>query len=421
MQPTSYPVTLSIEFPDRPLNRLTTFFRIFVAIPILIVLGAVDGATWSVGTGSDTRTVAVGTGGLLFFAPLLMILFRRKYPRWWFDFNLELQRFATRTVAYLALMDDRYPATDDQQSVRLDYRYPDASRELNRWLPLVKWFLAIPHYIVLFVLDIGARGGGDHRMVRDPVHRPIPARPVRLRRGRHPLAQPSASPMPSCSSPTRTRRSVSRPEPHAWSRSDRNAVRPQRVTCRVYASRIIDMAPGTRQRRAMSLERLLVDLAAGEPAIQDVGGRLIAEVSGVADVFPVAGAVFPVAAAVTQCVNERHDAQHNQPDDDDPEQAHERPRPGSHVVPVPTHHHEPPFETGDRRRNAIGACVAPVGLGSADRSRNGDSRPDDDAYTSTHGRPRIAPPCAPAGVSRPAGAITHIAAVPTGALGPLAP
>lgn len=155
MQPTSYPVTLSIQFPDRPLNRLTTFFRIFVAIPILIVLGAVDGGTWSVGTGSDTRTVAVGAGGLLFFAPLLMILFRRKYPRWWFDFNLELQRFANRAAAYLALMDDRYPATDDQQSVRLDYRYPDASRELNRWLPLVKWFLAIPHYIVLFFLQIG--------------------------------------------------------------------------------------------------------------------------------------------------------------------------------------------------------------------------------------------------------------------------
>lgn len=155
MQPTSYPVTLSIQFPDRPLNRLTTAFRIFVAIPILIVLGAVDGATWSVGSGSDAETVAVGAGGLLFFAPLLMILFRRKYPRWWFDFNLELQRFANRAAAYLALMDDRYPATDDQQSVRLDYRYPDATRELNRWLPLVKWFLAIPHYIVLFFLQIG--------------------------------------------------------------------------------------------------------------------------------------------------------------------------------------------------------------------------------------------------------------------------
>jgi hypothetical protein len=97
-----------------------------------------------------------GAGGLLFFGPLLMILFRRKYPRWWFDWNLELLRFSNRVSVYLTLMDDRYPSTDEQQSVHLDYPYPDAQRELNRWLPLVKWFLAIPHYIVLFFLYIAA-------------------------------------------------------------------------------------------------------------------------------------------------------------------------------------------------------------------------------------------------------------------------
>jgi hypothetical protein len=85
-----------------------------------------------------------------------MILFRQKYPRWWFDWNLELQRFSNRVLIYLALMDDRYPSTDDHQSVRLDYPYPDAASDLNRWLPLVKWLLAVPHYIVLFFLDIGA-------------------------------------------------------------------------------------------------------------------------------------------------------------------------------------------------------------------------------------------------------------------------
>ena len=156
VQPTSYPVTLSVDFPDRPLNRLTTFFRIFVAVPILIVLGAVAGGTWQWSSGRDTSTIAIGAGGVLFFAPLLMILFRRKYPRWWFDWNLELQRFGNRTVAYLALMDDRYPSTDDHQSVHLDYRYPNARTELNRWMPLVKWLLAIPHYIILFFLHIGA-------------------------------------------------------------------------------------------------------------------------------------------------------------------------------------------------------------------------------------------------------------------------
>jgi len=151
-----YPVQFSVDYPDRPLNRLTTAFRIFVIIPIAIVLGVVSGQTWSWTSGNGTITVvaAVGTGGWLFFGPLFMILFRQKYPRWWFDWNLELQRFGNRVGTYFALMGDHYPATDDHQAVHLDYPYPDAERDLNRWLPLVKWFLAIPHYVVLFFLEI---------------------------------------------------------------------------------------------------------------------------------------------------------------------------------------------------------------------------------------------------------------------------
>jgi Domain of unknown function (DUF4389) len=98
----------------------------------------------------------VGAGGLLVFGPLLMILFRQKYPRWWFDWNLNLLRFSNRVGAYLALMDDRYPSTDEEQNVHLDIAYPDVRQDLNRWLPLVKWFLAIPHFIVLTFLWIGA-------------------------------------------------------------------------------------------------------------------------------------------------------------------------------------------------------------------------------------------------------------------------
>jgi len=153
MQPTTgYPVQFSVDYPDRPLNRLTTAFRIFVIIPIAIVLGAVSGGGWQSGSGG--REVAAGAGGLLVLAPVLMILFRQKYPRWWFDWNLELQRFTNRVGIYLALMDDRYPSTDEHQSVHLDYEYPDAQRDLNRWLPLVKWLLAIPHVIVLVFLYI---------------------------------------------------------------------------------------------------------------------------------------------------------------------------------------------------------------------------------------------------------------------------
>jgi hypothetical protein len=156
MQSSTYPVEFSVDYPARQLNRLTTFFRIFVAIPILIVLSAVASGSWQWSYDHATVVVGGGIGGFLFFAPLLMILFREKYPRWWFDWNLELQRFSNRVTVYLALMDDRYPSTDDHQSVHLYYQYPQMPGHLNRWLPLVKWFLAIPHYIVLFFLEIAA-------------------------------------------------------------------------------------------------------------------------------------------------------------------------------------------------------------------------------------------------------------------------
>jgi hypothetical protein len=149
-----HPIRLSVDYPDRQLNRMTTFFRLFAALPILIVLGSVSGAwQWSYDQGTEAAAAA---GGLLFFGPLLMILFRQKYPRWWFDFNLQLTRFSTRVSSYLALMSDRYPSTDAEQSVHLDLAYPDVRRDLNRWLPLVKWVLAIPHYVVLFFLGIAA-------------------------------------------------------------------------------------------------------------------------------------------------------------------------------------------------------------------------------------------------------------------------
>ena len=153
-----YPVQFSVEYPDRDLNRLTTAFRIIVAIPILIVLGAIGGGwgDWSGGGSGNGAGVAAGVGGILFFPALLMIVFRQKYPRWWYDWNLELLRFQNRVGVYVGLLDDRYPSTDERQSVSLEFPYPDAKQGLNRWLPLVKWFLAIPHYIVLIFLGLAA-------------------------------------------------------------------------------------------------------------------------------------------------------------------------------------------------------------------------------------------------------------------------
>lgn len=151
-----YPLTYSVDYPDRSLNRLTTLFRVIVALPILVVLGTVSGGTWLTTSSGNSTLVLTAAGGLLFAGPLLMILFRRKYPRWWFDWNRELLRFTNRVVAYLLVMDDRYPSTDEEQAVHVDVPYPDARASLNRWLPLVKWLLAIPHYIVLVFLDIAA-------------------------------------------------------------------------------------------------------------------------------------------------------------------------------------------------------------------------------------------------------------------------
>ena len=135
--PASYPVQFDVDYPEAGRNRLTVAFRVVLAIPALIVL-------WVINT----------TRALLFLPPLLLILFRNKYPRWWFDWNLQLLRFENRVVAYLLLLRDEYPSTDEEQSVHLDIGYPDVASELNRGLPLVKWLLAIPHYVVLAVLGI---------------------------------------------------------------------------------------------------------------------------------------------------------------------------------------------------------------------------------------------------------------------------
>ena len=149
-----YPVRFSVEYPDRMLNRVSTGLRIFAAIPIVIVLATLGGGYG--GWGAGRWGAGLGGVGFLFIPTLLLLLFRGKYPRWWFDWNLELLRFSNRVGIYLALMDDRYPSTDEPQSVRLELSYPGSPATVNRWLPLVKWLLAIPHYILLFFLWLAA-------------------------------------------------------------------------------------------------------------------------------------------------------------------------------------------------------------------------------------------------------------------------
>jgi len=150
--PSGFPAMLEIEYPDRDLNRSTTFFRLFTVIPIAVILALVGGSAVHRGAG----IYILRSGGIVFLPTVLMLVFCQKYPRWWFDWNLALTKFSARVLAYLALLRDEYPSTEDEQAVHIAIPYPDTVHELNRWLPLVKWFLAIPHYIVLWFLVVAA-------------------------------------------------------------------------------------------------------------------------------------------------------------------------------------------------------------------------------------------------------------------------
>jgi hypothetical protein len=151
----SYPVTYDVEYPDRELNRVSSAFRLFTIIPIAILLATISGGSYG-GGWEGGRAAVVMAGGFLFGGPFLMLLFREKYPRWWFDWNQELARFTARVTVYGHLMDDKYPSTDEHQSVALNLPYPAKPGDVNRWMVLVKWILAIPHYFVLIVLFIAA-------------------------------------------------------------------------------------------------------------------------------------------------------------------------------------------------------------------------------------------------------------------------
>ena len=156
METTAYPATLEIDYPDRELDRVTTLARLILVVPIAVVLGLVIGPSPGASSASGNPNGCFAAGGFVSVATALMLVFREKYPRWWFDWNIALTRFGARVGAYLALLRDEYPSTDEDQAVHIAMPYPDAKKDLNRWLPLVKWLLAIPHYIILFFLGIAA-------------------------------------------------------------------------------------------------------------------------------------------------------------------------------------------------------------------------------------------------------------------------
>jgi len=150
--PTDYPAALEIDYPDGARDWFTVLLRPLLVVPIAIVLALVSGP----GGHGREQSWSPAAGGILILATALMLVFRQKYPGWWFDWNVALTAFGLRVMAYLALLRDEYPSTDEEQAVHLEIGYPDAKVDLNRWLPLVKWFLAIPHFIVLGVLGVAA-------------------------------------------------------------------------------------------------------------------------------------------------------------------------------------------------------------------------------------------------------------------------
>lgn len=159
--PIDYPVRLNVDYPEQR-DRLSVLLRLILIIPIVVVFVALSGGSGNATevrsdeTRDEWRTerTGAGFGGVLVVPTALMLLFRRKYPRWWFEWNRELSRFGARLGAYALLLRDEYPSTDEEQSVHLAVDEPDAA-QLNRWLPLVKWLLAIPHYVVLVFLLVG--------------------------------------------------------------------------------------------------------------------------------------------------------------------------------------------------------------------------------------------------------------------------
>ena len=154
-QDKKYPVTLDIDYSDKS-DRLTAAFRIILIIPIFIILALISGTNSTDEESARAARWGIESGGLLIIPTMLMILFRQKYPKWWYNFNIELTKFATRVGAYFFLLRDEYPSTDEEQAVHINIPYPNVEKDLVNWMPLVKWFLAIPHVLVLCFLWIGA-------------------------------------------------------------------------------------------------------------------------------------------------------------------------------------------------------------------------------------------------------------------------
>jgi uncharacterized protein DUF4389 len=133
-----YPLRLDVEYPEQ-LNRWLVLVKWLLAIPHILIVYAL-----------------VNVASIIHLIAFFAILFTTKYPQSLFDFVVNIYRWQANLYAYLGLMRDEYPPFSwepGQYPVTFEVDYPP---ELNRWLPLVKWLLAVPHYIALLFLGLAA-------------------------------------------------------------------------------------------------------------------------------------------------------------------------------------------------------------------------------------------------------------------------
>jgi hypothetical protein len=132
---------IKIKYKDR--NRTTVFWRGILAFPVIIFV-----ATFTEATFAQNDNWGFGTAGLIVIPALLAIVFRGKYPSYVLTFNHALIELSTRLAAYVLILNDKYPSIEANSKVSVTFPDIDGGKKLNRWLPLVKWILAIPHYVV---------------------------------------------------------------------------------------------------------------------------------------------------------------------------------------------------------------------------------------------------------------------------------
>jgi len=134
---------IQVELEDR--NRLTAFFRLVIVMPVAIYVSAfaIDSIS--------TDTWGYSLGGLIFLPTLLALVFRGIYPSYALAFNHALISLETRVNAYALLLTDDYPSIEENDIVKITLPEVGEGSQLNRYLPLIKWFLAIPLYVMAII------------------------------------------------------------------------------------------------------------------------------------------------------------------------------------------------------------------------------------------------------------------------------